>query len=231
MTLRVFASGQSNAMGRGTGGRSWANLSPDVRLWNNLNPLGGIGNAFVSPVEARTNGSFGYTDRNNAFVWFCDKLARTHFEPVDLTFVGRGGSSITLWGPNETEFPMLQECVRVWAATGQAPADVFLWHQGENNTGWTAQDYRAEFDALLDNVTAGGVIDANTVVIVGGTAEENAGRLAFNRNVLARHRRAAYATSYGLSTSDGTHFDGPSLTKLGAKRYFSAYLFAKMRSA
>jgi hypothetical protein len=228
MTLRVFASGQSNAMGRGTGGRSWANLSPDVRLWNNVNPLVSVGDAFVTPAVARANGSFGYTDRNNAFVWFCDKLARTHFEPVDLTFVGRGGSSITLWDPDETEFPMLQECIRVWAATQQEPANIFLWQQGENNTGWTEQDYHSQFDVLLDNLTSGGVIDQNTVVVVGGTAEDNAERLLFNRNVLARHPRATYATSYGLNTSDGTHFDGPSLTKLGAKRYFSAYLFAQM---
>lgn len=231
MTIRVFASGQSNAMGRGTGGRSWSNLSPDVRLWNNLNPLGDNGSAFVTPAEARANGSFGYTDRNNAFVWFCDKLARTSFEPVDLTFVGRGGSSIDLWGPDETEFPMLQECINVWAATGQAPADVFLWHQGENNVFWAAEQYHAAFAALLDNLAAAGVIDENTVVIVGGTAEENPDRLNFNRRALSRIRRATYASSYGLKTSDGTHFDGPSLTKLGANKYFSAYLFAKLRAS
>lgn len=228
MTIRVFASGQSNAMGRGVGGPSWSTLSGSVRMWDNINPLGSNGSAFVSPAAARENGCFGYTDRNNAFVWFCDKLARTEFESVDLTFVGRGGSSIALWSPEETEFPMLQACIDAWAATGQnAPADIFLWHQGENNAG-IPQGYPETFDSVLDNLTAGGVIDENTLVLVGGLAEENAQRIGFNRRALSKIRRAAYATSYGLKTSDGTHFDGPSLTKLG-RRYFSAYRFLRLK--
>lgn len=228
MTLRVFGSGQSNSMGRGIGGPSWSGVSDQVRVWNNTGPLGENGTAFVTAEQARAGGLFGYTDRDNAFVWFCDKLARTQHESVDLTYVGRGGSSIELWDADEGVYPMLAECIGVWAATGQPPADIFLWHQGENNAGWERTPYEARFDTLLDDLTRGGVIDANTIVIVGGLAEENNQRVTFNHRVLARLRRATFATSYGLKTSDGTHFDANSLTRL-ARRYFSAYQFARLR--
>ncbi|WP_332823127.1 sialate O-acetylesterase [Stutzerimonas kunmingensis] len=228
MAVRVFASGQSNSIGWGASGPSFAKVSSSVRVWNNANPLGGNGSAFVTAATAQTGGTFQYTDRNNAFVWFCDKLARTQHEAVDLTFVGRGNSPIELWDADESVSPMLAECIGVWTATGQPPADIFLWHQGENNAGWERTPYEARFDTLLDDLTRGGVIDGNTIVIVGGLAEENNQRVTFNHRVLARLRRATFATSYGLKTSDGTHFDAASLTRL-ARRYFSAYQFARLR--
>lgn len=234
MTIKVFASGQSNMVGRGSGGPSMIGVHSDVRVWNNVNPLGSNGTAFVTAVQAQAAGTFELTDRNNLAVWFCDKLARTQFEPVDLTLVARASSAIQLWAPTEVTTPMLQECLDVWTATNQqAPADVFLWHQGENNSVNTPHaSYRAAFEILLNNLEAGGVIGPNTVVIVGGVLEGDASRTAFNRGALqpiSRKRNIGFARSYGLTSSDGAHFDGPSLVALGARRYFSAYLLASAK--
>lgn len=234
MTIKVFASGQSNMVGRGVGGQSMAGVSSDVRVWNNVNPLGSNGDAFVPAVQAQSGGTFELSDRNNLAVWFCDKLARKLFETVDLTVVARASSSIQLWAPTETTSPMLQECIDVWGATNQrAPADVFLWHQGENNSLTTPHaSYMAAFENLLTNLEAGGVIGPETVVLIGGILEGDASRASFNQGALlqlAKKRKRGYARSYGLTSSDGAHFDGPSLVALGARRYFAAYLFASGR--
>lgn len=231
MTIRVFVSGQSNALGRAAGGPSWSTIDSRVRVWNNVNPLGANGSTFTDPVSARAGGTFDNLDRNNLGVWFCDKLARYADDDVDMTIVARGASSITLWDPAEATYPMLQECIDVWAATGQPPADVFLWHQGEANAGSSdaaAASYQDRFLALVANLTAGGVIGDNTRIIVGGLSEENMqAKLDFNRKALRAlsdlDRRIGYASSTNLLTTDGTHFTGDALRELGAERYFSAY--------
>jgi hypothetical protein len=217
-------------MGRATDASKWEAISADVRVWNNVNPLGAIGSAWVTPVAARQGSTFQYLDRNNLSVWFCDKVARCRFEPVDLTFVARGGSSIALWNAGEATYPLLNHCVNVWAATGQAAADVFLWHQGEGDAAMPTAEYHVRFRALLAALTTGGVIDQNTLVVVGGVAHVPALRDVNERHLMGlRDRRIAYASSYRLPTYDGVHFTSDALTALGARRYFAAYEFARSR--
>lgn len=233
MTIKVFMSGQSNALGLNSGGPAWSTVSSDVRVWNNINPLGANGTAFVTAAAAQAAGVFDYTDHNNFGPWFCDKLARTKSTPVDLTAVVRGASTIQRWSPDEVEFPMLQECIDVWAATWQGPADVFLWHQGESNTGTDHAVYSELFEELVLNLTAGGVIDENTLILIGGLVGSNANKENFNTGALQRlaiQPRRAYANSYLIPTSDGTHFTGDGLTAMGAIRYYNAYLFAAARA-
>lgn len=232
MTIRVFCSGQSNALGRGTGGPAFSGVSSSVRVWNNVNPLGANGTAFVSVVAARAAGTFELTDTNNHAVWFCDQLARTQFDTVDLTLVALGGASIAHFLPTEATFPMLAECQAVWTATGQAPADVFLWHQGEADTALTPAAYSAAFEQLVANLIARGVISATTLIILIGTAESSAVRVNFNRDVLqvlARSPRRAYAHSSGMTTSDNSHFSGRDLAAMGLRRIYAAWLFARAR--
>jgi hypothetical protein len=231
MTIRVFVSGQSNVIGRGTGGPSWLAIDAAVRVWNNVNPLGANGTAFVSADAARTAGTFENLDRDNFGVWFCHKLAQTLGEDVDMTIVARGGTTISGWAPGDP-IGMMQECIDVWTATGQAPAHVFLWHQGEGNvTSPNASDYKTAFLDMVANLKAAGVIDDDTIIIVGGTAEENADRINFNitrLQALATENEAIfYAPSDGLPTYDGTHFTGSALYSFGVQSYFAAYLQAK----
>lgn len=226
MTIKVFVSGQSNALGRGTGGPDWSLISADVTVWNNVNPLGGNGSAFVSAATARAGGTFENTDRNNFGVWFCDWVTRAYFEPVTMTIVARGASPIAYWSPDEVTYPMLQECIDVWAATGQEPADVFLWHQGEGNVTTSHYEYFNDFLALLDNLKAGGVIDNRTKVILGGLTESIPSKTLFNDDVLMSCAAAcsgAYAPSSNLA-NDGTHFTGPGLYQFST-RYYSCYRY------
>lgn len=228
MTIKVFASGQSNALGRMTGGPDWSGIHTGVRVWNNVNPLGINGSAFVSAITARAGGTFQYTDRNNFCVWFCDRLCREQSEDVDLTLVARGDSSIARWSASEVTYPMLQECIDVWAATGQGPADIFLWHQGEANASTLPATYSADFLTLLDALESGGVISPTTRVIVGGLADGgNVNYIDFTRTCLAKlpdySSRIGFAYTSSVPVGDPTHFSGEGLYVLGGDRYFTAY--------
>ena len=225
MTKTVFISGQSNAIGRGVGGPNWSGISSLVKVWNNANPLGANGTAFVTPVLGSS--TFDPSDGNNFGVWFANRLARHLSEAVNMAMVARGNTAISGWAPGDI-VGMLQECIDVWAATGQGPADIFLWHQGEANTGTSYSTYNTAFQALLTNLTAAGVVNANTLVILGGLSEDTTARRDFNENVLkqiaANYARVQFARSDGLVSFDGTHFDGMSLFDFGNTRYFDAWM-------
>jgi len=230
MTISVLNSGQSNDIGRDPGGPPFSAVSSLVRFWNNVNPLGANGTAFVSAAAARTAGTFENQTNNNFGVWFAHRLAQVTGEQVDVTMVARGATNISGWAPGDP-VGMLQEMIDVWGATGQgAPANVFLWHQGEPHVTDSYSTYNVPFQALLTNLTSAGLIDANTIIILGGLSEDNSNRIAFNDNVLAvmaaNYPNIFFAPSEGLSSFDGTHFTGQSLYTLGAERYADAYFNA-----
>ena len=229
MTIKVFASGQSNMLGRGTGGPALSGVSANVRVWNNINPLGANGTAFVTAAAAQAAGVFQDTDKNNLAVWFCDKLARTQSDTVDLTLVALGGAQIAYWDPAEVTWPMFNECVSVWTATAQGPADVFLWHQGEADVATDPAEYMSQFGDLVQNLVNAGVLSTATKIILGGIAEDTQQDLSFNSRSLLPlcGSGTAYASSYQLGTTDGAHFTGQGLYLLGSRGYFSAYLLAK----
>lgn len=233
MTIRVFASGQSNSLGRGTGGPAFSGVSASVRVWDTINPLGALGTSWVTAAVAQAGGTFENTDRNNAAVWLCDQIARTVFDDVDLTLVARGGTAISQWAPG-APVPMLDQCLDVWSATGQGPAHVMVWQQGEgDHISTPADSYMEQFLALLGNLQAGGVIDTSTIVIVSGIAPTDAGRYAYNANALyalqMKDPRCFYSSTYLAATSDNVHFTGPALYDMGHSRMFSAYTYARLR--
>jgi hypothetical protein len=183
MTIKVFASGQSNMLGAGTGGPAMSGVSANVSVWNSVAPLGSIGNAFVTASAAQAAGTFQFTDRNNMAVWFCDKLARTLLDTVTLALVARNGSAISLWSPDEVTTPLFQRCVNVWTATGQGPADVFLWHQGESDL--ANADYKQDFKDLVQNLKDSDVISDDTIILPVGLVASDSSRQQFNENMLA----------------------------------------------
>jgi hypothetical protein len=233
--MRVLVSGQSNTLCISPGGPSWAGISANVRVWNNLNPYSSVGDSWVTAEAARAAGTFWmHTTRNCFAVWFCDKLARYSFESVDLTIISREGRGIEYWSEDRPQNDsLLHQLTNVYAATGQGPADVFLWHQGENDSGSAPDIYPAKFLTLLSVLRARNIVDGNTIVIVGGLAHENQNYVRFTERALHPLTKygIAFASSHGLPTTDGVHFTGQALFKLGAVRYFSAYQFAKLRKA
>lgn len=233
MTIRVFASGQSNALGRGTGGPSFSGVSSSVRVWDTVNPLGALGTSWVNAVTAQAGGTFENTDRNNAAVWLCDRIARTSFDTVDLTLVARGGTAISQWAPG-APVPMLQQCIDVWSATGQDPAHVMTWQQGEgDHLSTPPASYTAQFLSLLANLEAAGVINADTIVVVSGIAPSDADRYAYCENPLydlqLQDPRCCYSSTFLAETSDNIHFTGPDLYAMGRNRMYAAYNYARLK--
>ncbi len=226
--IKVFASGQSNMLGAGTGGPAMSGVSSDVSVWNSVAPFGSVGSAFVTAAAAQAAGTFQFTDRNNMAVWFCDKLARTQYDTVTLTLVARNGSSIDLWSPDEVTNPMFDRCVDVWTATGQEPADIFLWHQGESDL--TNPTYRTQFKALIANLIEAGVLKPTSLILIGGISENDAASANFNKVKLQTlcGEKTTFANSILAPTYDTVHFTGPGLYYFGANRLFSAYLLARV---
>ncbi len=228
MTIKVFASGQSNMLGAGTGGPAMSGVSSDVSVWNSVAPFGSLGSSFVTASAAQAAGTFQFTDRNNMAVWFCDKLARTQFDTVTLALAARNGSSINLWSPDEVTNPMFARCVDVWTATGQDPADIFLWHQGESDLADIS--YRIKFRALIANLIDAGVLSEKTLILIGGIAENDLATAAFNVNQLQPlcGGKTTFANSHLAPTYDAVHFTGQGLYYFGANRLYSAYLLARV---
>lgn len=228
MVVRIVGSGQSNCIGRGKGGPSFSGLSSRVRVWNNENPLGADGTAFVVPTEASP--TFDPNGANNLGVWFCNSLALLLNDDIRYTMIARGGSGIGSWTPGAST-GMLQEMIDVWGATAQPPADIFIWHQGEANDEQDFAYYNPRWVGLVSDLTNAGVINASTIIIVGGLCQDTPARINFNNTVLkqlaANDPRLFYADSDGLTSYDGTHFTGQSLYTHGASRYMQAYLQAK----
>ncbi len=216
-------------LGRVAGGTAFSAVSSGVRVWNNINPLGSNGSAFVSASEAQIAGVFERKDCNNLAVWFCDKVAKRYFDSVNLTLVALGGATIKYWSDTEAVYPLLKESIDVWAASQQSPADIFLWHQGEADLMMPPAEYIARFEVMRAALVEGGVLSQHAAILIGGIAETAGDKAAFKASALQRLAKSpgrGFATAYGLATTDGAHFDGKGLEALGARRYFSAYRFA-----
>lgn len=227
--LKVLVSGQSNSIGVGTGGASV--VDGRVKVWNNVNPLGAIGSAFIDPVLGSAPfQTWGYGDSNNFGIWFCDRLAKEFNTTVNMTLVGQASMSISEWIVSDNSVaPQRDQIAAVWAATGQGVADIFLWHQGEADT-YTKNyaQYNACFIEMLALLTTAGVIDANTKIVIGGLDETTTGFADFNNNVLRpvalSHANVFYASSTGLTADVNWpgHFSGEALYQLGNERYWNA---------
>lgn len=225
--LRVLMSGQSNAIGRNGGGTVRNAIDSRVKVWNNVNPLGINGTAFGPvlfgqvPFDTTAN-----EYRQNIGAWFCHAAAQALQDEVRYVLVAQGGTPISEWVTSDDgSAPMAAEIEAVWAATGQDPAQVFLWHQGEGDSGGSASTYKTRFLELVSRLKANGIIAPDCLIVIGGISPSTTVRANFNANALhalaAENGNFFYADPTGLATSDGTHFLGPDLRKFGY-RYWDA---------
>jgi len=238
MVLRVFMSGQSNALGAGGGGPSFEAVNPKVKVWNNVNPYGdggnGNGTAFVTPTLG--SAPFSPLGRNNAGLWFCDRLADKTGDDVQYLLCGEGGQTLAQWVTTDAtpvRGPVYNRCLGAWrAAYGNNltnPAHIFLWHQGESDVtqGTTSADYRARFAQMIAWLKADGIIDNSTIIIIGGLGDP---REAFNASTLKPiaddDPQIYFAPATGFVLIDTAHFSGQDLAALGAERMFTQYLIA-----
>lgn len=222
----ILSSGQSNAVGRGLYGQSPVKADSRVTVWNNVNDTDNVGSAFISPPDF-TVAPWSSNGGNNAFVWFADRAAKELEEDIKLINVAYGGLPISNWNPLNTN-NMYTVIESNFIASGVESADIFLWHQGENDgTGGDntpAETYKSAFLTLVQSLKTDGIIKSDAPVIVGELRSTNAAHINTALIELAAANELIYfAPADGLIDYDGVHYEGASLQSLGYNRYWDQY--------
>ena len=218
--LNFLLGGQSNGLGFGLGGPS-PSLATRVKVWNNENPLGANGTAFVDPVLGSPPLTASGT--NNLGIWFAHRATRELDVDARGVIVARGSSDISWWHP--TTGAMFAETVAVYAASGLPPADVFLWHQGETGEDDNTQ-YKSKWLAMRAALVAAGAIRNQAPCILGGLQGARIGGTndTYLQELAAENAGVYYASSAGLGhNGDELHFSGSALYILGYERYWEQY--------
>lgn len=168
--------------------------------------------------------------RQNFGIWFCDRLATSFNVDVRYVLISRGGMEIACWIPEissrKKAYPVILE---YYSDTGLQPADIMLWHQGENDavkySNTSKKVYKERFLKVISQLRADHIIDTGAPVITGGMAMKGAEHIDLAlRELAAENRLIYYCDVSGLKTKDGIHFTGLSLIELGEDRYFSQFV-------
>lgn len=212
--ITILAQGQSNAFGNQQGGPDFS--SATVEVWNNhgdRDDAVNIGSAWV-PMSIGSH-PFNTAGSNNMMAHATRWIETTTGDSVRLILVAMGGQSIDKWtNSSGTRGAIYARMQAVLAAAGVTdPIDVFLWHQGEADNG-TSGTYAARFAAMLANMTADGVIDANTKIAIGETSPASANILPVIRSLASAQVNVAHLSIFPTA-SDGIHFTGASLSEAG----------------
>lgn len=213
MTKYFLCSGQSNAIGRSTGG-DWT-ISPLVKVWNNKNDISdltNLGNAWVTPDR---NANPFVNGCNNLAVHAANQIALATGEEVRLVLVAKGGISIGQWYSANIRQPMLLRISAVLAAAGVTALDGFWWHQGETDNGSTSS-YVGRWNALVQCLTDDGLITATTPIVIGEVAPKYTAIAPVLKSIADADPRVLQApiTRFAMN-SDGIHFTGPELVRIG----------------
>lgn len=218
MVKYVLASGQSNMVGRGSGGPF--DINGMVTCWNNQNDLEdltNVGDAWVSPD--RDENPF-VNGRNNLAVHACSHIASRLGEAVRLILVAKGAEPLSTWmGADGTPGPMYHRIAAVLDASGVSSVDYVLWHQGEGGTS------KGQWDNLISAWEADGVITRSTPIVIGQLSNTE-GHATNNERLLSyanADERVGLALIGDYPTSDGTHFLGFALADIG--RVYADVLF------
>lgn len=222
----ILSSGQSNAVGKGTYGKSPLYADSRVLVWNNANQVNDVGDSFISPPDF-SNDPWDPLGGNNLFVWFADRAAKELNTDVKLMTVAQSALGISYWDPTGSA-NMYTRIVANHSAAGIDPADVFLWHQGESDgtayDNTPPADYKTAFLAVIAAMKTDGVLAADAVVIVGELRMASAAGINAALQELASENEFIYfASAGGLNTYDGVHYEGASLYDFGYNRYWGEY--------
>lgn len=220
----IIASGQSNMCGRGTFGPSPLTADSRVTVWNNANELVNDGDAFIS-VPNFSNPPWYSGAANNLALWFADSAAVELDTDVKLVLVCRGSRSLETWMPGGEMYVALK---RIYQLTGEPPADVFLWHQGESDIGESGCWYKTRLLRLLANMRADGLLAYDAPTIIGTIAEDGAdiqAEIDFNTNLYnlaTDHPDIFFINLDGTPLYDTKHFSGQGLYD-GGQEYWGKY--------
>lgn len=133
---------------------------------------------------------------------------------IGLVVNARGGTKIEAWEKGGVLFEEAVARARIAAKAGTLRG--ILWHQGEGNS--KDERYHEKLVELVDDLRA--ALGQPDLPFVAGQVE---GSRPVNEQIakLASYPNCAVASSEGLSTQDGTHFDTASAVTLG-ERYAEA---------
>ncbi|NQT15089.1 MAG: hypothetical protein HQ582_20195 [Planctomycetes bacterium] len=201
-------SGQSNACGRAKlpGPEPHARVTAFAPEQNDFvparDPLPNMGTVGVGPWVAAAN-----------------LVAAESKQPVRLCGFASGGKPIAFWHPGEPGhkglFPVIEQA-------GQE-ADVFLWYQGENDTGGrlTTAEYRRELTEHVARVReAAGNADMLAVIVQLGPSLHGGrgGYMALReaqRQFVMHDAHAVLVPALGRTLKDSVHLDNAGYRELG----------------
>ena len=230
----VVYNGQSNAVGYDTATNGDKTTNSNVFAWNNTTHAWGVATLGVSPFNTATG------EPNNFAFHFAKVLQEFTGEIVYL--VGRpvGATSITTWldptashgtGTGENWDLFDAEIVLALASTeltsiSKSTADVFLWHQGENDELLALNDYKVHVRNLVDQVREQSW-GYDELPFIAGEMVENGSQSAMTyayREIVNESRDPYFglASAAGLLAT-GVHFNGSALERLGRERYWAEF--------
>jgi hypothetical protein len=242
--LAVLAIGQSNARG------VWPIYGGDYSIPANCMTLDNDENRFGRKFVPMALGTYPLNVKtqvgdpewaNNLALSFCREAAAT-WNPR-LVMVAKGSHRIECFIKQTTRkihgwkfkstlsdlapyiFNRKNGVCRALEILNKKRFDVVVFHQGEANGGMDTKEYEKRFVAFTHDLIKAGIINAKTPIIVGGLLSSRAYyavHKATIKRIASRYPQVKFVDSDGLTSIDGTHFDGPSITTFG-QRYWAAF--------
>jgi hypothetical protein len=196
-------SGQSNACGSGDlpGPAANARLRAfdfDKKTWV----------AATDPLPGLIGGRVG------PWIYAANLVAEKTGSAIDLTALGIGGHVIGFWAPKEWLGKGLAERIDASARGG----DVFLFYQGESDSGQTPEYYRQALQDLVSRVRRQTGNPTMTAVIIQIAACDGAnaeGVREGQRQFVAADANAVLVPALGRSMRDGCHLNRDGYASLG----------------
>lgn len=219
----VLNTGQSPADGRGKNGREFNRLNSNIKVRNNVNnPIGSIGNAWVTPTQGSAPFSnLSGVKRNNIGIWLTQRIAEEFtdtYSEYKFVQVSAGGMSLNEWVDSSGTRVAGDQIRAIWADASLPPANLYIHHGHEEDVNQTDAQSIAWFEEDVLDLKADGVIDDDTVILIVGVPYNNTAKTDYNNNVL-KPLVAANAQMHFVDTDapvfDGYHIDGEAEHKLG----------------
>lgn len=218
--LYILGMGQSNLLGRGTGGGD-LETSELVKVWNVTNQDWETWDLTANPAQAT-----GATVGANCFTFHAAKrLSLKLNRKVRVIIAAAGGRPISDWVP--TSGSEWQRMLTQTANAGIAEYDAVFWHQGENDHARTNADYKTDFEAFIAQVRAYAPT-SNAPLLAGqllnnGTTDNQNGVYSIEAMAEFQDENVWLVPAKNLQhdslTTASAHFSGWSLRELG-RRYF-----------
>lgn len=232
MTIVVLVAGQSNAQGTTGATNGDATIQPGVKVWNSQ--AMGNGTAWADAAYGVKPFNIGNSPWSRSIgIGFANELRRLARCDVYVIVKAEGGRRIetflkpaTLsangWSAGTDNsvylYPDIANAIAVIPGTSKTKLDYILWQQGEANEAVDdATSYAAKLTALVGDLTAEGVYDADvTKMFCGGLIPGHAWRTVHKNAVLTAG--LGYVHGDGLpDQGDGLHYTGDGLMRLGAR--------------